>query len=66
MSNYLDALNRELDYIAPALDFPTAFAEAHDIDRQFRENTISRDALETTYKRSLSKPAFFSAIGGKK
>ncbi|MDD2745831.1 MAG: hypothetical protein PHU93_04805, partial [Candidatus Gracilibacteria bacterium] len=62
---YLDVLNRELDYIAPALDFKLGFLEARQIDVDFRNGSISRRAFETTYKNSLSKTAFFGEIEDK-
>lgn len=62
---YLEVLNRELDYIAPVLDFKLGFSDARKIDADFRNGIISRKAFETTYKNSLSKTAFFGEIEGK-
>lgn len=65
VESYLNALNRELDYVAPALNFERGFQSAREIDHAFREGRIPRQALETTYKGSLSKEAFHEATKGK-
>jgi hypothetical protein len=62
---FLTALNQELDYIAPALDFESGFQEAHRIEEDFQKGIIRRTSIETTYKKSLSKSAFFQKIEGK-
>lgn len=71
VDKYLSSLNQELDYVPPAVHFDEALRDARDIDLAFRIDTetgtgsVSRNALERTYKGSLSKAAFFKAIEGK-
>lgn len=65
IESYLTALNQELDYIAPALDFNSGFQEARSIEEDFQKGVIRRESIETTYKKSLSKSAFFQKIEGR-
>jgi hypothetical protein len=44
------ALNRELDYVAPTLNFKEDFEVARRIEDGFREGRIARSALEQNFK----------------
>lgn len=63
--NLTTKLGKELDYIAPTMDFSKGFEEARKIDQNFRAGIIPRKALETNFKGFTTKPAFYESVRNK-